>query len=85
LAGVAIANIPAVFILGTNNPLLVDKSSNIAVASGVVVPIPTLSCAILFFGNNKHSIKASRALDDNLSSLFFIFVGVYINYKVITI
>jgi hypothetical protein len=42
---VAIANLWAVVTRGTRIPLLVERISRIALGLGVLVPMPTLSCA----------------------------------------
>ena len=44
-AGLVMAFMAAVFIRGTSIPLFVESNSSIAVALGLLVPIPTLSWA----------------------------------------
>ena len=48
MAGVDIASLSVVVILGAKNPLVVEVRSRMAVAAGVVVPIPTVVNAPVF-------------------------------------
>jgi hypothetical protein len=77
LAGLGIASIPAVFILGTSKPLLTESISRIALASGVVVPIPTLSCAEALLDPNADNMKESPAIAQLLKNECVIRFSVY--------
>jgi hypothetical protein len=70
LAGVAIASRCTAVILGTRTPWVVDRSSRMAEASGVLVPMPTLFWA----GDKKGKERKNVPANNDLKKVVLIFM-----------